>query len=85
MADTHRRRVVLEPPTEKIPAHESLLRNGTHSRGGGLIELFDWEKTWFKTDMPKPCAPAPAGGAGWGREVCQLEAMGYEVVALNRP
>jgi hypothetical protein len=53
-------------------------RGSYHAHG-----LFPWEQDWFAADLPSPPARLLIGGAGSGREVVALLAMGYEVVAFD--
>lgn len=46
-------------------------------------ELFDWEAKWFDYDLPDPPAKLLVGGAGKGREIKELLARGYEIVAFD--
>lgn len=46
-------------------------------------ELFDWEREWYAAELPPPPARVLVGGAGAGREVRALVAMGYVVDALE--
>lgn len=50
------------------------------SQGGGL---FDWERDWFREDLPEAPARLLVGGAGSGREVLPLRERGYDIVAFD--
>lgn len=51
--------------------------------GSVRSELMAWERAWFAQDLPPPPARVLVGGAGAGRELRALEAMGYEVGGLE--
>jgi hypothetical protein len=44
---------------------------------------FDWEDRWFAASLPPPPARVLLGGAGSGREVAKLAALGYRVAAFD--
>lgn len=46
-------------------------------------ELMAWERAWLGEDLPPPPARVLVGGAGAGRELRALEAMGYTVGGLE--
>jgi len=51
---------------------------GVHRQERGL---FHWERPWYKKELPPPPGRILVGGAGYGREVLGLLAMGYAVDA----
>lgn len=41
--------------------------------------LFEWERIWFRSQLPGPPARVLVGGAGSGRELRWLQSQGYQV------
>ncbi len=52
-------------------------------RPRSATELFAWERRWFESELPKPPARVLVGGAGQGRELSALQALGYQVAGYD--